>query len=109
MHLGFFPIRLTVEKLEIAEDERFKSQFPFTQTQKLDVRVGVSGLFGGNVEIDSIELVQPQVELIRNKAGIWNFSSLAGTPASPAPGAPDSGKAAPTKDKSTFSLNRLTI
>jgi AsmA protein len=107
MRLGLFPIRLTVEKLEIAEDARFKSQFPFTQTQKLDVRVGLAGLLGGNVQVDSIELVQPQVELIRNAAGVWNFSSLSATEAAPA--TPDSKKTTPAEGKSSFSLKRLNI
>jgi AsmA protein len=106
IRLGLLPPRLTVQKLEIAEDAQFKSQFPFTQTEKLEVRVGLTGLLGGNVKVDSIELVQPQVELIRNADGIWNFSSLsAEKPAS----APDSGKPATGGEKSTLSLKRLTI
>jgi len=109
MRLGLLPIRLTVEKLEIAEDERFKSKSPFTQTQKLDVRVALSGLIGGNVHIDSIELDQPQVELIRNKDGVWNFSSLAGPETAPAPGSTEAGKPEQARGKSTLSLKRLTI
>src|SRR5204862_501250 len=83
MSLRLFPIRLTVDKVDIAEDEHFKSKLPFTQTQKLDVHVGVTGLLGGNVQIDSIELVEPQVELIRNANGVWNFSSLGGAETKP--------------------------
>lgn len=108
MRLRLFPIRVTVEKLEIAEDERFKSPSPFTQTQKLDVRVGLTGLMGGNVQIDSIELVQPQVELIRNKDGVWNFSSLGGAESTPEPGSAGSEQKT-AEGKSTLSLKRLTI
>jgi uncharacterized protein involved in outer membrane biogenesis len=109
MSLRLFPIRFTVQKVDIAEDDRFKSQFPFTQTQKLDVQVALSGLIGGNVQIDSIELDQPQVELIRNEDGVWNFSSLAKRSEETASGEPVSGKPSPAADKSAFSLKRLTI
>jgi AsmA protein len=104
MQLGLLPPRVTVAKLEIAEDPRFKSPFPFTQTQKLDVRVGLAGLMGGNVHVDSIELIEPQVELIRNANGVWNFASLSSTETPP--GAP--ANVTPGK-QSTLSLKRLTI
>src|SRR5947207_2414656 len=51
MSLRLFPIRFTVQRVDIAEDDRFKSQFPFTQTQKLDVRVALPGLLGGDIQI----------------------------------------------------------
>ena len=106
IRLGLLPIRLTVQKLEIAEDQHFKSKFPFTQTQRLDVRVGLAGLLGGNVQVDSIEMDQPQVELIRNASGVWNFSSLS---AETTPGKQDPQKPATTGGKSTLSLKRLQI
>jgi len=112
MSLRLFPIRFTVQKVDIAEDDRFKSTVPFTQTHKLDVQVGFSGLIAGNVQIDSIELAEPQVELIRNEDGVWNFSSLSSgsaTETAPAPGEPNSGKATPSGSSSKFSLKRLTI
>ena len=108
MSLRLFPIRLTVDKVDIAEDEHFKSKLPFIQTQKLDVHVGMAGLMGGNVQIGSVELVEPQVELIRNADGVWNFSSLGGAETRP-DGTPDSGKPASTGEKSKLSLKRLTI
>jgi hypothetical protein len=108
MSLGLFPLRLTVEKLEIAEDEQFKSSFPFTQTEKLDVRVGFSGLLGGKVQIHSIELINPQVELIRNARGVWNFSSLA-PEKTPEAGSTDNAGESPARSNSTLSLKRLTI
>ncbi len=105
--LGLLPIRLTVKNLEIAEDTRFKSQVPFTQAQKLDVRVALAGLLRGNVQIASIDLVEPQVELIRNEGGVWNFSSLAAKETAPA--STDSANRTPAGETSGFSLNRLTI
>jgi AsmA protein len=106
MKLGLFPIRLTVEKLEIAEDARFKSPFPFTQAENLDVRVGLAGLLSGNVQVDSMELSQPQVELIRNPQGVWNFSSL--SPENTA-GSQDAEKPTPAGAKSALTLKRLKI
>jgi AsmA protein len=106
MKLGFFPVRLTVDKVDISEDETFKSQFPFTQTQKLDVQVSLAGLFSGNVRVDSIELDKPQVELIRNADGVWNFSSIGGKDNKPNP--PDD-KSSDSGSKTGLSLKRLTI
>jgi len=107
MRLGLFPIRLTVEKVEIAEDALFKSQLPFTQTQELAVRIGLFSLLRGNVQIDSIELDKPQVELIRDKKGVWNFSSLSKGDAPPQPAGSEPAPSAASQ--SSFSLRRLAI
>jgi AsmA protein len=111
-----------VQDVVIAEDPAFKSSFPFTQARELDVRVRLLPLISGNVQVASIDLLEPSVELIRDAKGVWNFSSLArgpeGAPGSkpetpPTPPAP-SGKTtepAPSEAAPTagFSLNRLSI
>jgi uncharacterized protein involved in outer membrane biogenesis len=108
MKLGFFPVRFTVQDVTIAEDPSFTSSFPFTQAKQLDIRVSLMPLLSGNVQINSIDLQEPSVELIRNGKGVWNFASLAkGTaPGAPNP-APDTAPA--SKPSSGFSLGRLSI
>jgi uncharacterized protein involved in outer membrane biogenesis len=76
MHLGILPLRLQVENGVIAEDPSFASQSPFIHADNLDVRVGLSSLMGGNVNVQSLELQRPVVQLIKNKRGEWNFSTL---------------------------------
>ncbi|HSU89629.1 MAG TPA: AsmA family protein [Terriglobia bacterium] len=78
MHLGILPLRLQVENPVIAEDPAVASQSPFIRADKLDVRVGLASLTGGNVNVHSLELERPVVQLIRNKRGEWNFSTLGG-------------------------------
>jgi len=78
MHLGFLPLRLQVENPVIAEDPALGSQSPFIRADNLDVRVGLASLTGGNINVNSLELQRPTVQLIRNKRGEWNFSTLGG-------------------------------
>src|SRR5215470_1908128 len=76
MSLGLLPLRFQVESPTIAEDENLGRQEAFLKAEKLDVRVNLLPLLRGNVEIDSVELTRPSVELIRTKQGVWNFSTL---------------------------------
>jgi uncharacterized protein involved in outer membrane biogenesis len=107
--------------LTIAEDPAFQSSFPFTQAKQLDVRVSLLRLLTGNVQVNSIDLDQPSVELIRDQQGKWNFASLspAAPTAAPPAGQPPAGvppagqaptpTAEPSKAPSGFSLGRLSI
>ena len=105
MSLGLFPLRVTVENVVIAEDPTFTSEFPFTQAKQLDVRVSLLPLLSGNVRVNSIDLQEPSVELIRNSGGVWNFASLAkGAPSEPAPKPTE-----PAAEPTAFSLDRLSI
>jgi uncharacterized protein involved in outer membrane biogenesis len=75
MSLGFFPLRFQVNTPLIAEAEGVGSQ-PFIRAEKLDVRVSLLPLLGGNIRVDSLELQRPSVEFIRTTDGTWNFSTL---------------------------------
>ncbi|HMK21860.1 MAG TPA: AsmA family protein [Terriglobales bacterium] len=76
MHLGIFPPRFEVENVSVADDPRFNAPKPFVQAQRLDVSVKFLPLLHKEVEVDSIILQRPSVELIKNKQGVWNFASL---------------------------------
>ena len=67
MRLNLFPLRFRVEKLAIADDPTFGAETPFVQTQRLDVSVKLFPILKGNVEIDSLDLQRPSVELIKNQ------------------------------------------
>ena len=85
MHLNLFPPRFSVQNLTIADDSSFGTEKPFVQTQQLDVSVKLFPLLKGNVEINSLKLQRPSVELIKNQQGVWNFSSLGGSSVSTNP------------------------
>jgi AsmA protein len=114
MDLGLFPLRFRVANLAIDEDPKFNSNRPFVQTQELAVSVKLLPLLSKTVEVDSLTLARPTVELIKNAQGIWNFDSLGekppassahtSAPQSPAPATPASGQ-----QKQPFSLGELAI
>ncbi|HYR92400.1 MAG TPA: AsmA family protein [Terriglobia bacterium] len=102
MTLGLLPLRFQAEEAVIAEDPTFGRQLPFVRADKLDVRVSLLSLLTGGVTVNSLELQRPSVELIKNKTGRWNFSSLgAGAAENPGNSSGNSNR--------TFTLDRLTV
>lgn len=81
--LGVFPIRVEASNVVIGEDPSFHSTAPFAQVSQLDVSVKLLPLLGKNIEVDSLELKRPKIELIRNAQGVWNFSTVASAPSTP--------------------------
>jgi len=76
MHLRVFPPRFGVQDLAIADDPRFSPDAPFVKAKELDVAVKLLPLLHKQVEISSLDLQQPTVNLIKNQAGGWNFASI---------------------------------
>src|SRR5882762_1409396 len=79
MHLSLIPFAFKVENAVIAEDPNFPKGANFAEAKELYVTAPLMPLLHGDVQIKSLELRQPKIELIRNAEGVWNFSSLAGT------------------------------
>src|SRR3954471_11190235 len=79
MHLSLIPFAFKVENAVIAEDPQFAKGSNFAQAQELYITAPLMPLLHGDVQIKSLELRQPKIELIRNADGVWNFSSLMGT------------------------------
>jgi len=80
----------------IADDPAFSKE-PFLRAQALAVGVELWPLIlSRQLKVTSLTVDQPQIALIQNAAGDWNFSSLGGkaasTPTSPAPAAGDTSK-----------------
>jgi AsmA protein len=118
MSLGLFPLRFRVANLSIADDPKFGNR-PFIQTQELSVSVKLLPLLSKSVEVESLTLERPSVELIKNAQGVWNFASLGqnapatAPPAASAPAAPSRAPApspAPVASSGQqFSLGELAI
>jgi AsmA protein len=98
MSLGLFPLRFKVADLSIAEDPKFNSSSPFIQTKELSVSVKLLPLLSKSVEVDSLSLERPSVELVKNAQGVWNFASLGQKSPSAAP-----------SSSNEFSLGELAI
>jgi hypothetical protein len=107
MGFGLFPPRFRVDSTQIAEDPGFGNRPAFVTADRLAVSVGLLPLLSGDVRINSVELDRPQVELVRNAEGAWNFSTLGSNQGAvgvePAEGT--SGSAAPSR----FELRRLVV
>src|SRR5882757_5081353 len=65
MHLGLFPPRFQVHSLSIADDAKFNAAKPFVEAQELDVSIKLLPLLHKSVEISSVTLQQPNVELVK--------------------------------------------
>jgi AsmA protein len=98
MHLGIFPPRLQVQNLSIADNPKFNDAKPFVEAQELDVSVKLLPLLSKSLEISSLSLQRPSIELIKDAQGTWNFSSIA--PAQ---------KPASSQSKQQFSLGQLAV
>src|SRR6266571_2283822 len=97
MNLHIFPLQFQVENPVIGEDAGFGKKDPFIQADKLGVFIRLMPLLRGNVQIDSVDLQRPHVELIKNKQGVWNFSSLG------------KGESAPSENPSSGSSRQLSL
>jgi AsmA protein len=76
LKLKLIPLRLRVENLTISEDPNFGRQTPFLKADTVDLSVKLLPLLSKKVEVETMDLQRPNVELVKNSKGIWNFSSL---------------------------------
>jgi len=105
MNLNLFPPRFVVHDVTIADDPSFHTQRPFVETQELAVSVKLLPLIHKSVEIDSLSLQRPHVELVKDAQGRWNFSTLGKTASAPS-GAPPQPAAS---GQQQLSLSKLEI
>jgi uncharacterized protein involved in outer membrane biogenesis len=88
LHLRLLPLSVRIEGVTIGEAAAFDSPQPFAKANEVYVSVGLFSLMSGNPNIKAVELTRPQIEVIRNQQGVWNFSSIGSTgqPAQPTQG-----------------------
>ena len=80
MHLKLLPLRVSADNVTIGEDSRFRTGRPFAQAQALGVSAELMPLLRGQLDVNSLTLEHPSIELVRDSSGTWNFTSL-GAPA----------------------------
>src|SRR5205823_10363441 len=78
LKLKLLPFSIGVSNAEIGEDPKFNTGRPFASAQQLAVSAKLLPLLRHEVQVNSVELVDPRIELVRNAQGVWNFASLQG-------------------------------
>jgi len=119
LHLRLLTPRLRVDNLTISDDPHFSTGRPFAQAQELDVSIALLPLIGKKIEVNSLTLQHPDIELVRNAQGVWNFSTIgqpggATQPRAPQRPAPAQKPAPPNQPSSqpnagAFELKNLRI
>ena len=67
MHLSLLPLAIRVDNAVIGEDPAFHTARPFAQAQELDVEVKLLPLLHRDVQVQSLQLRKPQIDLVREK------------------------------------------
>lgn len=76
LHLSILMGSVSADDVAIADDPAFSSQ-PFVRAKSLGVGVELIPLiFSKALHVTDLSLTQPQVMLLKNASGRWNFSSL---------------------------------
>jgi AsmA protein len=76
LSLTFLASGVKADQLTIADDPRFSSA-PFIQAKSLVVGVELLPLlFSKRLNVTELRIVNPEITLLRNRDGVWNFSSL---------------------------------
>ena len=85
---------VTASDLSIADDLAF-SKTPFLKASSLDVGVEVMPLIlSRRLNVTGITIDQPQIDLVQNSQGMWNFSSIGAKTDAAAPAASTSSSGA---------------
>ena len=96
---------LSAENLSIADDPKFGSS-PFLTAKSLYVGVELMPLIlSRTLNVTSIVIEEPQVTLLRNPAGQWNFSTLSGAANKKDPPAAATAKSNSASSSGTASLS----
>ncbi len=100
-HLGLrlFPFSVKIDSFSVGEDPAFSTGKPFAQAKEVFVSAGLFSLISGSPEVKSLLLDNPEIELVKNQKGVWNFSSL-GT---------NTSKSDTSNKTNQFSLNNLEV
>ena len=107
--LAIFSGGVAIDDLAISDDPAFSREL-FLKAKQLTVGVNLIPLiFSKKLEVRSFGVVDPEVSLWRNSAGIWNYSSLGGNAAKAKSKSADSGSTNLTVGKLTISNGKITV
>ncbi len=78
---------LTAESVTFSEDPRFGNEY-FLRAESVNVRLHWQSLFRGHMDLGTVTLEQPSLNLVRNAAGDWNLAEWLPRPSGTATGNP---------------------
>src|SRR5439155_3106561 len=100
---------LSAANLSIGDDPKFSSS-PFLTAKSLNVGVEMMPLiFSKTLNVTGITIGSPQVTLLRNAAGMWNYSSLGGSAAKSQAKEAHAEKTSGTANAAEVSVKKLTL
>jgi AsmA protein len=100
---------LSAQNLSIGDDPKF-SPSPFLTAKSLKVGVEIMPLiFSKSLNVTGITIDTPQVTLLHNPAGQWNYSSLGGSAAKSEAKAPGANAPGSSGAPAEFSVGKLTL
>jgi len=112
LSLSLFSGSLGADNLSIADDPKFSSS-PFLTAKSVNVGVEIMPLIlSKTLNVKDIVIDSPQVTLIRNAAGQWNYSSIGSSGAKPqeqAPAKPGNTPAPSSAPPSTSSSGDVSV
>jgi AsmA-like C-terminal region/AsmA family len=104
-------VKMEVSGVKVADDPTF-SQLPFLQAGDVLVNVELMPLLSRSLKVTRLVVSQPQVRVIRNHEGIFNFATIGakGAPAHPtAPAPPPSEKTQNAAGLAALTVGSLKI
>ncbi len=100
---------LSAENLSIGDDPKFSSS-PFLTAKSLKVGVEILPLiFSKTLNVTGVTIASPQVTLLRNAAGQWNYSSLGASAAKSQAKQPPAKSSGTANAAEGVSVKKLTL
>jgi AsmA protein len=107
--LAIFSGGVAIDDLAISDDPAFSREL-FLKAKQLTVGVNLIPLiFSKKLEVRSFGVVDPEVSLWRNSAGVWNYSSLGSSAAKVKSKSADSASTNLTVEKLAISNGKITV
>jgi hypothetical protein len=104
LSVSLFSGSLEADQISIADDPAYNSG-DFLTAKSLAVGIDVMPLiFSRNLRVHALEFKEPQIELLRTAAGVWNFSTLGATTTAKQTPAND-----PPANTTSSGLNSFTV
>ena len=100
---------LSADNISIGDDPKFSSS-PFLTAKSLNVGVEIIPLiFSKALNVTGVTIASPQVTLLHNAAGVWNYSSLGGEAAKAQAKKAPAEKPSSAASAAEVSVNKLTL
>jgi AsmA protein len=109
LSLSLFSGSLSADNISIGDDPKFSSA-PFLTAKSLNVGVEIMPLIlSKTLNVTGITIASPQVTLLHNGAGVWNYSSLGGAAAKSEAKKAPAEKSSGTANAAEVSVKKLTL